>query len=125
MGKHPNSDIHSRYSDWHWDLVGKDKKYKRLYVADIDRLWVEYSFEREAIVAIMDLKYSNGLMPDGVTATEKGIYDDFEKKGYRVYIVFIDSAFQCFQVTRYITGETKNFGSEGYADWLLSLRATR
>ena len=125
MGKYKNSDIHQKYSDWHWQLVKKDEKYKRLYVADIDRLWIEYSFEKKAVVAIMDVKYSNLEKPDGVTATEKGIYDDFEAKGYPVYIVFINKDFSRFNVFRYISGGKRQFTDIEYADWLLSLRSTR
>lgn len=125
MGKFKNSDIHQRYSDWHWELSKLDAKYKRLYVADIDRLWIEYSFDLKAVVAIMDIKYSNGNIQDGVTATEKGIYDDFESKGYPVYIVYINKFFKDFNVSRYVSGEKRKFSDIEYANWLLSLRATR
>ena len=30
MGKYPNSDIHNKYSDWHWGLVKINDKYKYL-----------------------------------------------------------------------------------------------
>jgi hypothetical protein len=125
MGKYKNSDIHQKYSDWHWQLIKKDEKYKRLYVADIDRLWIEYNFNVKAVVAIMDIKYSDSSRADGITATEKGIYDDFESKKYPVYIVFVNHTFTEFKVQRYISGESKIFNGIEYADWLLSLRRTR
>lgn len=124
MGKFENSDIHQRYSDWHWNLVKIHPKYKRLYVADIDRLWIEYDFNKNAIVAIMDLKYSyNGI--DGVTATEEGIYEHFERLNIPVYLVYIDSMFKEFRVSKFGQNKFITYDSIGYADFLLSLRSSR
>lgn len=127
MGKYKNSDIHQKYSDWHWSLININTKYRRLYVADIDRLWVEYDFNKNAIVAIMDLKYqNNGDINDmGMTSTEKGIYEHFESLNIPVYIVFITYDFRKFTVYRFAENNGKEFSSIEYADWMLSLRSTR
>ena len=119
MGKYPNSKIHEKYSDWHWQLVQIDDKYRRLYVADIDRLWIEYDFEKKAVVAIIDLKWKNS--DDGMTATEKGIYDWFLLKGVGYYIVYITQDFKIFEVHN-SRGQIRILNSIEYADWLLSLR---
>jgi len=122
MGKYENSIIHNKYSDWHWNLVHINDKYKRLYTADIDRLWIEYDFKLKEVVAIIDIKWLNS--GDGLTATEKGIYEWFEKKGARVYTVYISHNFDKFVVIN-SRGQKKIFDSIGYADWLLSLRTSR
>ena len=124
MGKFNNSDIHGKYSDWHWYLTKKDQKYRRLYVSDIDRLWIEYSFKKSEIVGIFDIKYehSEGSKIDAYTATEKGIYEWFEKNNAKVYIVYIDREFTRFRVRRFVNNKEKIFSSDEYANWLLSLR---
>ncbi len=119
MGKYPNSDIHDKYSDWHWGLVAINDKYKRLYVSDIDRLWIEYDFLIQEIVAVIDIKWDGS--GDGMTTTEKGIKEWFEKKGAKYYIVFISQDFETFK----IVDKNQNIHcktSIEYADWLLSLR---
>ena len=119
MGKYPNSKIHELYSDWHWELINKDDKYKRLYVSDIDRLWLEYDFSRNEVVAVIDIKWDGS--GDGMTATEKGVYDWFLSKGVGYYIVFISRDFKSFKVQNH-RGEMLNFSGTQYADWLLDLR---
>jgi len=122
MGKYPNSEIHAKYSDWHYNLVNKDIKYKRLYMSDIDRLWIEHNYNGNPCVAVIDLKWSDS--EDGMTSAEKCIYDWFESKGARYYIVFINRDFSIFRVQ-----DSKNeiliFNEIEYADWLLSLRTVR
>jgi len=122
MGKFPNSEIHNQYSDWHYGLIKDNPKYKRLYVADIDRLWLEYDFTKEAIVAVFDIKWKGGA-DTGFSSTEKGIYDWFILHGCPVYIVFINREFTIFEVHSYENPlEVKTYTSVTYADWLLSLR---
>lgn len=121
MGKFPNSDIHGKYSDWHWELVKQNPKYRRLYVGDIDRLWLEYNFSREAVIAAFDIKW-DGSEDAGLTATTKGIYEWLEKKGCQVFTVFITRDFQLFKVVDQ-SGKKLHMTSTEYADWLLSLRA--
>lgn len=123
MGKYINSDIHNRYSDWHWGLTKKDDKYKRLYVGDIDRLWLEYDFARNAVVAAFDIKYDNSE-DSGLTATTKGIYEWLEQCGCAIFIVYITKDFKVFRVVDRF-GDTTTYESEQYADWLLSLRAQK
>ena len=122
MGKHPNSTIHAAYSDWHWQLRQIDKKYKRLYTADIDRLWIEYDFKRDAIVAVIDIKWL--ASQDGLTATEKGIYNWFEKRGARTYTVYINKDFTLFKTIN-SRGVIREYSDIEYADWLLSLRTAK
>ena len=119
MGKFPNSVIHNHYSDWHYRLIQKDDKYKRLYVADIDRLWIEYDFTRKEIVGVVDIKWEYSC--DSLTPTEEGIYHWFEKHGVRVYTVFITKEFDRFRVVN-SRGQEKTLTALGYADFLLSLR---
>ena len=122
MGKYPNSEIHDRYSDWHWGLVKQDPKFRRLYVADIDRLWIEYNFRKNAVVAIFDIKWENS-QDVGYSPTEKGIYDWFCEHQAPVYIVYISQDFTRFTVHDYSNPiNVKAMSSEAYANWLLSLR---
>lgn len=123
MGKFHNSLIHDRYSDWHWRLVDKSDKYKKLYVADIDRLWLEYSFDKEAVLAVIDLKWE--YSEDGVTSTEKGIYNWFQSVGVNCYIVFVNQEFTKFRVVNYQSNTECVYTDIEYADWLLSLRGKR
>jgi len=123
MGKFGNSDIHDKYSDWHWELTKINPKYKRLYVSDIDRLWIEYDFNINAIVAIIDIKWE-GSIDDGLTATEKGIYEWFKGHGAKYYVVFITKDFTRFRVVDPENGE-RILSSVEYADFLLSLRTKR
>lgn len=122
MGKYPNSDIHAKYSDWHWQLVNIDEKYKRLYVADIDRLWLEYDFRLKEVVAVIDIKWEGS--EDGLTPTEKGIYEWFLCKGVFYYVVYIDRDFTTFRVVNHRKDEIVMTSIE-YAEWLLSLRSKR
>ncbi len=120
MGKFPNSDIHDKYSDWHYQIIERiDPKYQSLYVSDIDRGWIEYDFERKAIVGFFDLKYE--YSSDSVTATEEGIYNCLEEVGFRVYIVFITKNFDRFRVTDR-KGLEMILTEVQYADFLLALR---
>jgi len=122
MGKYPNSDIHNKYSDFHWGLIEYDNRYKKLYTCDIDRLWIEYDFKKEEIVGILDIKYDENI--DSLTPTENGVYKWFNKKGIRVFIVFINRAFTKFRIVNE-KGEEKLFNEIQYADFLLSLRSKR
>lgn len=122
MGKYPNSEIHNKYSDWHWGLVKQDPKYKRLYVSDIDRIWIEYNFNKKAVVAIFDIKWEKS-QDTGYTATEKGIYDWCCEQGAPVYIVYISDDFKIFTVHEYANPLNIKVMTDGaYADWLLTLR---
>lgn len=120
MGKYPNSDLHNKYSDWHWNLIKKNDKYKKLYVSDIDRLWLEYDFGKNAVVGVLDIKKEESM--DSITATEKGTYDWFERMGVKVYTVFINSDFTRFTVIN-CKGKTIILEELEYADFLLSLRS--
>jgi len=120
MGKFNNSNIHQKYSDWHWKMIEKDEKYKRLYVSDIDRIWCEYDFNRKEVIAAIDLKYE--YSSDGTTATENAIYDWFISKGVKCYVVFINQDFNRFRVVDIHNGTEKIFDEFEYADWLLSMR---
>ena len=122
MGKYPNSEIHALYSDWHYKLVNIDPRYRRLYMSDIDRLWIEFSYNGNPIVAVIDLKWADS--DDGMTSAEKSIYDWFESKGAKYYIVFVNRDFSIFKVQN-SRDEIKIFNEEEYANWLLSLRTIK
>lgn len=119
MGKYPNSEIHNLYSDFHWNLINRNDKYKRLYTADIDRLWIEYDFNHSEIVGVLDIKWLNST--DTLTPTEEGIYKWFKKHGVRTFTVFIDRKFKKFKVLNEKNDE-KLFNEIQYADFLLALR---
>lgn len=119
MGKYPNSDIHKLYSDWHWGLVEKDDKYKKLYVSDLDRLWVEYDFASEEIIAVVDIKWENS--GDTMTPTEIGVRNWLERHGAKFYIVYITRSFNRFRIVNSAGFESIKTSLD-YADWLLSLR---
>lgn len=121
MGKFPNSDIHNKYSNWHWELTKLNPKYRRLYVGDVDRLWLEYDFSRDAVIAAFDIKW-DGSEDAGLTATTKGIYEWLEKQGCQVFTVFITRDFKIFKVVDQ-NGNKRHMTHIQYADWLLSLRA--
>jgi len=126
MGKYPHSNLHNEYSDFHWRLNKLNPKYKRLYCADIDRLWIEYDFRKKAVVAVMDIKKERDLLKEefGFTPTEKGIYEWHEEAGAKVFIVYIRENFEKFYIMPF-KESNKIFILEGdikYADWLLSLR---
>jgi hypothetical protein len=122
MGKYSNSEIHNKYSDFHWNLIEVDEKYKKLYTCDIDRLWIEYDFSHNEIVGILDLKWLNST--DSITPTENGVYDWFRKHNVKVFTVFIDKSFTKFKVLK----DNENywyFNKIQYADFLLALRSRR
>ncbi len=122
MGRYPNSKIHDLYSDWHYQLIRKDEKYRRLYVADIDRLWIEYDFTSEEIVGVIDIKWEGS--GDTLTPTEEGIYQWFRKRGVDVYTVYIAENFALFRVINNSNNQ-RIFTELEYANWLLSLRTKR
>ncbi len=119
MGRYPNSKIHNMYSDWHYRLIEIDDKYRQLYCADIDRLWIEYDFESEAIVGVIDIKWDNSV--DTLTPTENGIYNWFRQHDVKVFTVFINYDFSTFRAVNYL-GQEKTFTAIEYADWLLGWR---
>ena len=119
MGKYPNSKIHELYSDFHWKLIELDDRYKRLYTSDIDRLWLEYDFERREVVGVLDIKWMDS--GDTITSTENGVYEWFVKKNVRIFIVYINKEFTKFQVINE-RGIEKVFNPIQYAEFLLSLR---
>lgn len=119
MGKYSNSEIHNRYSDWHYKLIEIDDKYKTLYACDIDRLWIEYDFKRKAVLCVIDIKWEGGL--DSISPTEKGVYDWFRERGIDCYIVYINADFSCFTVHD-MYGAKYKMSDMQYANWLLSKR---
>ena len=119
MGKFKNSNIHERYSDWHYQLIKQDEKYKQLYCCDVDRIWIEVDFKGEAVVAVLDLKYDDG--PDFTSPAEKLLFNWLKEKGARVYIVWISQCFTRFRVVN-DRGQEKEFNSIGFANWLLYSR---
>lgn len=119
MGKFPESTIHGQYSDWHYQLIQKDAKYKKLYVSDIDRLWIEYDFNRNALVCVIDIKWEDSL--DNLTATEVGIYKWFRNRGVDVYMVYISKDFSRFTVVD-ADGEEYTLSENDYAEWLYYMR---
>lgn len=118
MGKLPNSKIHELYSNWHWNLIDIDSKYKKLYTADIDRLWIEYDFDDEEIVGILDIKWEDS--GDTLTPTEKGIHKWFEKREVKNFVVYINKEFTKFRVIDKTKQRTWN--EIQFADFLLALR---
>lgn len=128
MGKYQNSEIHDKYSDFHYYLLRISEKYKVLYVTDIDRLWVEVDFNRTPpIIGVFDIKFDYGI--DSVSATEKKCYNWFNSVSVPVYIVFMsdthieDKHYWKFRVEKWPESNTVFEGHAiGYADWLLSLR---
>ena len=120
MGKFRNSDIHDRYSDWHWKLAEKKEEYKTLFMSDIDRVFVEIDLDGNAVLAAFDIKYDEGI--DHVSKTEEVLYKWLEKVGVRCYVVYISQNFSNFKVLRYVDNKTINMTAEQYADWLVKLR---
>lgn len=118
MGKYPNSDIHAKYSEWHWRLIERNPKYRRLYQGDVDRFWFEYDFKGAAVLAALDLKW-DGAQDSGLTATTKGIYEWLRNHGCRVYTVFINREFTFFKVVDW-EGNILPFEEMQFADWLLT-----
>jgi len=120
MGKYTNSDIYNRYSDWHYNLIKQNQKYKNLYMTDIDRLFVEVDKDNKIAIAIFDLKYDNNI--DTISFTEEIFYKWLEKNKCRVFIVYISKDFKTFKVQRFGFTEKHILSEIQYADWLLRLR---
>jgi hypothetical protein len=120
MGKYTNSDIYNRYSDWHYDLIKKNQKYKDLFMCDIDRFFIEVDKDKKLAIAAFDLKYDNNI--DTVSFTEEILYKWLEKNGCRVYIIYISKDFKIFKVQRFNFLEKYILSEIQYADWLLRLR---
>jgi len=125
MGKYPPSELHNKYSDFHWKLGQLDPRFKRLYCADIDRAWLEYDYDKKAVVAVTDMKWKSDLYYEemGLTSTEMGIYSWFERMGARVFIVYISHDFDEFIIRPFSESNLyKVKGAVPYGEWLLSLR---
>ena len=120
MGKFKNSDIHDRYSNWHWKLAEKNEEYKSLFMSDIDRIFVEVDIDGNAVLAAFDLKYDNGY--DNVSSTEEVLYKWLDKVGVRCYIVYISQDFSNFKVLRFADNKIVNMTEQEYANWLVKLR---
>jgi len=120
-GKYAGSQLHGEYSHWHYGLREKGEKYKSLCLTDIDRLWVEVDVKRGSIVGVVDIKKHEGK-DEEPTISEKIIYNWFNDRLVRVYIVFIHKNFEKFTVRNFRTGEEETLTRREYADWLLYWR---
>jgi len=126
MGKYPNSDLHHKYSTWHWDLTKRHPKYKCLETTDIDKsYWIEYVWHPEyncmaELTMIIDLKWM--FKGDSTTDGEKGIYNWFLSKNVPVYIVFINQEFTEFKIVNYDTKESQYMKELEFANFLLQKR---
>jgi hypothetical protein len=131
MGKYENSEIHDRYSDWHYNLTKIDPKYNILTCTDIDttyteegrvgRYWMEIDWELKKTICVMDLKWMDS--DDNVTETAEIAYVWFESKGLPVYIVWIQRDFKLFKVSRFGSeNPAKEMNELKYANFLLALR---
>ena len=122
MGKYKNSDLHDKYSDWHYKLIEIDGKYAKLLMCDIDRLWFEYQYKKGEVIDcfIIDTKYDKSI--DDVGGLEAAVYRYLEKKEIPVYIVYIteqNNEFIQFRVIRFKDNKERIFTPMQYANWLL------
>lgn len=122
MGKYKTSDLHAQYSDWHYNLIKQDKKYKRLICSDIDRIWLEYDLAGNEVLCVLDLKFEESF--DNLTATEEGLRRWFIDKGARFYVVYVKRDFSSFRVVNE-RGEYIKFKPLDFADWLLLKRKVK
>jgi len=132
MGKYPNSPIHDMYSHFHYKLIEIDSRFKKAYVSDIDRIWIEHDYDNGPALGVIDLKwiheYDDGR--DAITSAEKCIYDWFESKGVSVYIVYVQDGekgdeknWDEFIIRRYRENDCWLIeGKQKYGEWLMSLR---
>jgi len=72
MGKHNNSDLHNRFSDWHWQKCKKSAS-----LTDIDRIWIEE--RNNDIVMAMELKYYDEVGGGSLTLSQQIIRNFFEE----------------------------------------------
>ncbi len=110
MGKYPKSEFLNSYSDWHWQRCER-----WACLSDIDRIFIEVR-KMKPIIAT-DIKREE----DKVTPTEEALYNWLEAKGLPVFIVQSNFDFQHFKVTRFKTGEVRNWTNWEYMDWLNKL----
>lgn len=126
MGKYPNSDLHDKYSNWHWNLTKKHSKYKCLETTDIDKsYWIEYvwhpKYEYMAEpTMVIDLKWMH--KNDSITVGERGVYNWFLSMNIPVYIIRINQEFTEFKVVNYNTKESQYMEELEFANFLLQKR---
>jgi hypothetical protein len=119
MGKFKASPIHDLYSEWHYNLIKLDPKYKRLVCSDLDRIWVEVDRQGQTRLTVLDIKFDGG--PDSQTPTEAILESWFIAKGAAYYTVYITRGFNRFRVIN-PQAEERIFNSTSFADWLLMRR---
>lgn len=113
MGKFSNSELHDRYSDWHWKNCDRDS-----WVTDIDRLWVEMG--KHDPIAVMDLK-TVADFHSGVTFQEKLLMDWFERLLVPCYVVGIvqdGSNIKGFWVLRWQSNDLRVMAPQEYITWI-------
>ena len=119
MGKYPPSRINDKYSDWHYQWLGKQFGGMDCYLCDVDRLWVEVRSRdgKMRIVAVVDIKEPSNTF----TPTEKAVYDWFIEQNMPVFIVYTSEELKWFNVQNWQTKELLKFNEEEYGSWIKSL----
>jgi len=111
MGKYGPSDLHDKFSDWHWKKCARGA-----YLTDIDRIWME---QREGKpVAIYDLKKETKNTSDPPTRTEIIAANWFEEKGVPYYLVYIREDFTKFILYRHLKRKRRIFTENEMINWI-------
>lgn len=111
MGKYGPSDLHDKFSDWHWEKCDRGA-----YMTDLDRVWMEQRSDEP--VAIYDLKKESGDTFDPPTRTEIIAAEWFEEKGVPYYLVYIREDFTKFILYRHLTRKRRIFTENEMINWI-------
>ena len=119
MGKYPKSKLNDIYSDWHYNILGKQMNGMDCFLCDVDRLWVEVRNKsgEMRIIAVVDIKEPWNT----ITPTEKAVYDWFISQDMPVYIVNTSEKLEWFSVLNWKTKLITKFTEEEYGNWIKSL----
>jgi len=82
MGRYNSSDLHNRFSDWHYQKCEKSAT-----MTDVDRLWIEE--RNHEIVMVMELKYYDEIGGGSLTLSQQIMMLFFEKHKIPFVIVKI------------------------------------
>ncbi len=132
MGKYNNSDLHQRFSDWHYQKCIKNTNIpKNATMTDVDRLWIE---ERDLkIVMAMELKYSTEPKGGSLTMSQKVMQLFFEEHGVPFVIVKIKTDktkkdlsnwidFKEFELIHKASGFQRVYSEEGFIEIINNLK---
>jgi hypothetical protein len=109
------------YSREHKDFIKLDSKYRRLYLTDIDRLWIERGNDMLPL-ALVDLKWHNELYEHNSKIFDHALITGFVKFCFYILCHYDGSNIIRYDVIDYLTRETIEMQPSQYAEFLYTLR---